>query len=166
MHYVTDRLDRQRYTGTCPLQMPEELNSNLSTSESQQPLQPLDLSHTHLYPPIHPPRGTPPRCTQHISVSKNLWWQHQLVLFKWASAAVFIHNYLKQIIHPHNGSSSIGVAPLRSGNGIACFYQSFFIFLFLSQKRIQLSSRKGNLKLHTLDFLIHWRPQTDVWNVW
>lgn len=58
MHHITDGLDRKKYTGICPLQMPEELNSNLSTSESQQPLQPPDLLHTCLYLPTHPPRGT------------------------------------------------------------------------------------------------------------
>lgn len=75
-HHITDGLDWKKYTAVCPLRVPEEPNSNLPTSKSQQPLQPPDLPHTCLHFAVmschlHSLRGITPRGSQLIPVPKT-----------------------------------------------------------------------------------------------
>lgn len=96
MHPFTDGLDG-KYMAICPLQMPEELNSNLSTPKSQQPLQSPDLP-PYMFPPCCEVLRTPPTAKNRTkakghpthSSPQNLWWQLQLVAFECTLATVFI----------------------------------------------------------------------------
>lgn len=78
MHHITGGLAGKKEGANGCVQVPEEPNSNPSTSKPQQPLQPTDLPHTGLHLAmrscqLHPLRSiTPrPRSTQHIPVPKT-----------------------------------------------------------------------------------------------
>lgn len=137
--------------------LPSAWGAKFQPSKSQQPLQ------THLAVmscQFHPLRGTMarPRAPNAFQFPKTL--VAAPVGHLWVHISCCIHIWIFIIGQSLTQWEQwyFGVPPHRSGTSITCFHQTFFILLFLLQKRAQLSSKKGNLMLHTFDFLIYWRP--------